>query len=108
MSKAYDLLVLPPTDKPIYFIVEREDNPDYREPSHWKFAYESHSCPTNWLDPVHIVHDGDSDPHGLIRYIGTKLEADLPPDENWGPNDRDFAFDAWVESTNGVIPELED
>jgi len=102
--KAYDLLVLPPTDKPVYFIVEREHLPDYDTPEHWKFSYESHSCPTNWLQPVYMVHDEDSDPHGIIRYIGTKHESELPPDENVSPNDQTRAFDEWINSTNGVIP----
>lgn len=104
--KTYDLLVLPPQDKPVYFIVERDDDPDYNEDdASRKFLYESHSCPTNWLQPIHIVYDGCSDPHGLIRYVANRKESELPPDQNYGPNDRDFAFDAWVESTNGVMPE---
>jgi hypothetical protein len=106
MPKTYDLLVLPPQTQPVYFVVEREDYPEYNQTdADRKFLYESHSCPTNWLQPVHMVHDGDSDPHGLIRYIGTKKEADLPPDAPWGPNERDAAFDAWIASTNGVMPD---
>ncbi len=103
--KAYDLLVLPPQDKPVYFIVERKHDPRYATHDHWKFVYESHSCPTNWLDPVHMVHDGNSDPHGLIRYIGTRLDSELPPEELVQPNDQTEAFDQWIDSTNGAIPE---
>lgn len=106
MPKVYDLLVLPPQDKPVYFIVEREDHPDYNQTDDSrKFLYESHSCPTNWLKPVHMTHDGDHDPHGLILYIGSKKESELPDDEVVSPNDRDVAFADWIASTNGVIPE---
>jgi len=104
--KTYDLLVLPPQDKPVYFIVERDDDPAYNETDEQrKFLYESHSCPTNWLQPVYMVHDGNNDPHGLIRYMANRKESVLPPDSDVGPNDRTRAFDAWIESTGGVIPE---
>ena len=103
--KRYDLMVLPPQDKPVYFIVQTDDNPKYNSDEHLKFMYESHSCPVNWLEPVYMVHDGDSDPHGLIRYVGSRKESELPPDEMVEPNDRTRAFDAWIESTNGVIPD---
>jgi hypothetical protein len=104
--KTYDLLVLPPQTKPVYFIVEREDDPQYNQTDESrKFLYESHSCPTNWLQLVHMAHDGDNDPHGLILYVGNKKESELPEDDIVGPNDRDRAFDAWIKSTNGVIPE---
>lgn len=100
---AYHLLVLPPQDKPVYFIVE---SPDYDQTdSQRKFLYESHSCPTNWLNPIHISHDGDNDPHGLIRYVGTRKESELPADKPSHPNDRDQAFDEWIASTNGAIPD---
>lgn len=101
--KIYHLLVLPPQKEPVYFIIESDDYD--KDAAGWKFLYESHSCPTNWLNPIHVVHDGDSDPHGLIRYIASRKESELPPDANYGPNERDFAFDAWIESTNGVIPD---
>ncbi len=101
--KTYELLVLPPQDKPVYFIVERDAT--NQDDGDRKFLYESHSCPTNWLDPVFMSHDSDSDPHGLIRYIGHKDENELPPNESHGPNARDFAFEEWIASTAGVIPD---
>ncbi len=106
-KKTYDLLVLPPQEKPVYFIVERDDDPEYNQTDDArKFLYESHSCPTNWLQPIYMVHDGDSDPHGLIRYVGNRKASDLPADDNIGePNERTQAFDDWIVSTNGVIPE---
>jgi hypothetical protein len=104
--KTYDLLVLPPQTKPIYFIVEREDDPNYNQTDRErKFLYESHSCPTNWLQPIYMVHDGDNDPHGLILYVANKKESELPSDDIVEPNEQTMAFDEWIASTNGLIPE---
>ncbi len=99
-----DLLMLPPQEKPVYFIVEGmrfEDESwqrgDMSETDHKHFHYESHSCPTNWLKPQMVYFDGDSDPHGLIEFVATKDDTDFPPEENHGPNDRDFAMIAMIE-----------
>ncbi len=56
--KTFDVLRLPPQDKDVYFIVsgmrfEPGEN-------HAEYFYESHSCPTNWLRPEMVYHDGDS------------------------------------------------
>ena len=103
-KKTYDLLVLPPQDKPVYFIVERDDDDKYNQTDAGrKFLYESHSCPTNWLKPIYMVHDGDSDPHGLIRYVANMKESELPPNSSVEPNDRTEAFDNWI-AQNGTIP----
>ena len=56
-----------------------------------EFYYEEHSCPTNWLKPEMVYHDGDSDPHGLIEFVSRKDADALPPDQDFGPNDFDFA-----------------
>lgn len=105
--KRYDLLVLPPQTKPVYFIVEREDYDHDSTEEQTKFLYESHSCPVNWLEPIYVHHDGDSDPHGLIRYVASKKADEMPPDQNYGPNERDLISPSTpgIESTNGVIPE---
>lgn len=98
-----DLLVLKPQEKPVYFIVEgmrfegEDSNSDRSEDDHKQFFYESHSCPTNWFKPEMVYFDGDSDPHGLIEYVATIDTATLPPDENYGPNDRDAALVALIE-----------
>lgn len=102
----YILLVLPPQDKPVYFVIAKEAHPEYDGDDQLKFLYESHSCPTNWLEPIHIVHDGDNDPHGLLRYVGSKLDSDLPANDNHvSPNDFERALDDWIDSLNGFIPE---
>ena len=122
-----DVLVLKPQLKPVYFIVEgmrleyeatvgdklrRGVQKIKGEPiddkittpttadelDHKQFFYESHSCPTNWLDPAMVYYDGDSDPHGLIEFVTTRDENTFPPDEMAGPNARDFAFVELIES----------
>lgn len=70
------VLELPPQGKPVYFLVrgmrftkERLADADCADRD--RFFYEEHSCPTNWLEPIEILHDGDTDAHGLIKYVGT-------------------------------------
>lgn len=102
-----DVLVLEPQAKPVYFVVKgmrfegRDCNHD-DEHDHKEFFYESHSCPTNWLQPVMIYHDGDADPHGLLRFVTHVDSASLPPDETYGPNDHDAALVALIESSQNT------
>lgn len=82
LHKTVDLLVLKPQDKPVYFIVEGmrfeyapshpDHDPDRDENDSKQYLYEEHSCPTNWLKPEMVYHDGDSDPHGLIEFVATR------------------------------------
>ncbi len=97
-----DVLVLKPQAKPVYFVVEGmrfegEGDDDKDENESKQFIYEEHSCPTNWLKPVLMSYDGDHDPHGVIEYVCYRDESELPPDENWGPNDRDMALISIIE-----------
>jgi hypothetical protein len=98
-----DVLKLPPQPKPVFFVVQGmrfEDGPDGGErdiAASKTFFYESHSCPTNWLEPVMMYYDGDSDPHGVIEFVRSRDEGDLPPDESVSPNDHDRALVALIE-----------
>lgn len=90
----FNVLVLKPQAKPVYFVVEgmRFEGgslavDDQHESS--RYFYEEHSCPTNWLQPVMVFHDGDADPHGLLEFVKGVDATTLPPDQSWGPNDRD-------------------
>lgn len=96
-----DVLILRPQDKPIYFVVkgmrfEPRDSP-VTEDTGKKFFYESHSCPTNWLQPVLMYHDGSDDPHGLIEYVATVDLAALPPNETVSPNAHEAALVEIIE-----------
>lgn len=80
-----DLLVLNPQDAPVYvalrgFIIH--DNPysftgrprgaveSEHEQGMARFFYETHSCPTNWLQHIAMLaHKGDTDPHGLLTFV---------------------------------------
>lgn len=98
-----DVMVLKPQPKPVYFVVEgmrfegERDDDDRDENESKQFLYEEHSCPINWLRPVLMSYDGDHDPHGVIEYVCYRDESELPPDENWGPNDRDMALISIIE-----------
>lgn len=72
--RTIDLLVLPPQEKPIYFVVQGMRFSDDTRPVYDAkgFYYEEHSCPTNWLQPELMVQDGDPDPHGVLQYITTR------------------------------------
>ena len=112
--KTFDLLMLPPQDKPVYFVLSGmrfEGNrwPSDDEVESKRFYYESHSCPTNWLKPDMVMGfmdgDWDTDPHGLLRFVAFRDESTFPPDEHWGPNARDDAQEQFVrDNMNTPIP----
>ena len=97
-----DLLVLPPQRCPVYFVINgRRTIPhDTDVQARHRNLYESHSCPTNWLQPelVYCATDDDpADPHGLIRFVRCVDRGNLPEK----PDQLDDVFD-WTE----VFPEL--
>ena len=56
---------------PIYAVieVERLNEQMSRKELHddWRYYYDEHTCPTNWTRHiVALVHDQDSDPHGVF------------------------------------------
>jgi ribosomal protein S27AE len=100
----YDVLVLPPQEQPVYFVVKgmRFDRLDCKETpeearEHAEFYYEEHSCPTNWLRPEMVYIDGDADPHGLIKFVRRVDASSIPPDEPTGPNAHDAALRQIIE-----------
>jgi hypothetical protein len=105
-----DVLKLSPQAKPVYFIVKgmRFEDDDTLEDDDRaggkQFFYEEHSCPTNWLKPEMVYFDGDADPHGLIEFVETADSNAFPPDESYGPNDRDRAFVEMIERVAAVSP----
>ena len=99
-----DVLVLPPQDTPVYFVVPgmrfegRADEDVRDEAAHKHYFYEEHSCPVNWLRPEMVSHEGNSDPHGLLRFVVSVDSETLPPDETSGPNDHDDALERLIEA----------
>lgn len=100
--RTVDLLVLQPQAKPVYFIVEglrfEEDGSERDEDEEKRFYYDEHSCPTNWLHPEMVYFNGDSDPHGLIEFVATRDDTGFPSKELHGPNARDAAMEAFIET----------
>jgi hypothetical protein len=87
--KKYDILCLPPQEKPIYFIVESHMGDDAKVNA---YRFEEGDCPINFfLRGVEtIIADGDPDPHGLFEHVRSFTEADAPflgrghiPEEEW-------------------------
>jgi hypothetical protein len=76
-----DHLVLMPQDKPVHFLVKGmvfvDGDGNRGTDDNKRFFYEEHSCPTNYIGVEVISVDGDSDPHGLFKYVAT---ADMPKD----------------------------
>jgi len=75
MVKTADVLRLDPQAKPVYFVVPgrryEPADPLVPEEDRHAFYYEEHSCPVNWLKPVMVFYDGDTDPHGLIQFVSS-------------------------------------
>jgi hypothetical protein len=68
-----DLLVVPPSDKPIYLVVKTKR---YSDDDGLAYFYNEHTCPTNWIGDVEaIIFEGDSDPHGVAQFV---RRVDLP------------------------------
>jgi hypothetical protein len=84
-----DHLVLPPQSKPVHFFVKGmalvDANGNRGDPDRKRNFYEEHTCPTNYIGAEMIVIDGDLDPHGLFKFVGT---IDVPEgydiDEDYG------------------------
>lgn len=104
-----DLLMLPPQDQAVYFVVkgmrfeDKKADPYVTDKEHKAYYYDEHSCPTNWLAPEMVYYEGDSDPHGLIRFVATKDLSEFPPDEAHGPNDHDAAVEAFIEQATAPL-----
>ncbi len=91
------LLEYPPSDKPLRFLLAGHRYESKRDKSRRdsRFFYEEHSCPTNWIgESEMIAFDGDTDPHGFLRYVREVDRPDLPD------NDGDAAL-------RQLFPEME-
>lgn len=68
LLQTLDLLVLPPQERPVFFVVAGVHSSV--ESDAIRFLYEEHSCPINWIgDAVMVVANGDPDPHGLLKFV---------------------------------------
>lgn len=82
-TNTYDLVVLPPQDKPIYFVLKGMSFNDGHYDDGKEYFYEEHSCPTNWLKHmVTMIIENDDDPHGLIEFVRSVKECDAPLDDD--------------------------
>lgn len=86
-NKKYDILCLPPQEKPIYFVVPSRMGDDAETNA---YRFEEGDCPTNFFlgGITTIITDGDTDPHGLFEYVKSVsdpefLERAHSPEEEW-------------------------
>lgn len=70
-KKLFEILVLPPQDKPVYFIIPAwHDDAEDDDPEATKFLFEERQCPHDIIMNCEaIIVDGDTDPHGLFEHV---------------------------------------
>lgn len=91
-EEVYDLLVLPPQNKPVYLIVSTEDYG--RKERDQSFYYNEHTCPTNWIKRVvGIVIGDDPDPHGLFEFVGRTYHHEASAENIHHDNDYPFGYE---------------
>lgn len=104
-SRTFDLLVLEPQAKPVYFVMAGKSyhrgQPDKDAAENKRYFYEEHSCPTNWIGNASMIAiDGDTDPHGILSFVRS-----VPVDMNFDPNDEDeLITDAFPEVLGDAKP----
>lgn len=67
MYRTVVLLFIETVKGRVWFVTEGIGELD-REPDHERYYYEEHTCPTNVLECVSIIHNGDMDPHGVLSF----------------------------------------
>jgi hypothetical protein len=61
-----------PSDTPIYIVVLGYlyyDKEGKVAVTNGKYYYNEHTCPTNYLKTEAVIHKGDTDPHGVFRFV---------------------------------------
>lgn len=67
----YVLLEIPPNERPIRLLLEHGFAGDWDE-HQIAYLYEEHHCAINFLrDVIEVEHNGEIDPHGLVRHCAT-------------------------------------
>lgn len=79
MGKRYDILRLLPQDEPVYLVV---GTTGFRDRDNNEYYYETRTCSPDILSRVtEVIIGGDTDPHGIVEYVGS---AEEPTDvQDW-------------------------
>lgn len=95
-------MVVKQYEQPIYMVVETTfyDHHKTGQPNmDQTYWVDEHTCITNWLDVEIITEAGDTDPHGLFRFVRgmtfTQIKEQFGHDRKWlrdGGMDVDEAF----------------
>lgn len=74
------------SDAPVTLVVEGmvfSQTPEDEREHHVEYFYNEHTCPTNYMGNVLrvISGDGDTDPHGIFRFVKVEPWRDLEAKE---------------------------
>ena len=99
MFKTLDLLALDRAQgNPVYFVIgvcaELCELDKLQE--HLEYYYEEHTCPTNFIRVPMIAVDGDTDPHGIFRFVRSVW---MTP--GYDKDDDDFLLRTFPEISGG-------
>lgn len=77
-------LTLSASELPLRFKVRSTRFTPDIEPEKDAFFFEEHSCPTNWASYIVEIYDneGNPDPHGFLKYVGTWPEEQVEDQDN--------------------------
>ena len=104
--KVWDVLVLQPQTKPVYFIVDAKDysrKPGELCSDNKSYFYDEHTCPTNWIRNVErIVIEADTDPHGLFEFVESVDQDTVKEKLHDGQNPEESTYELWEK----VFPHL--
>jgi hypothetical protein len=59
-------------------------------PGQQRYYYEAHACPISFMRDIKVIidlKDGNIDPHGIFRFMGTRPYTDKIEDSNITPED---------------------
>lgn len=53
----------------VYFSFDKEGKLDPDWEDNKRYYIQQHTCPTNLISCQAIIHNGDTDPHGVVQYV---------------------------------------
>lgn len=92
----------------VYFVVEglsewpaTLEEVNYRA----KYFYETHSCPTNFVQVALIAVDGDADPHGIFEFVDSVWMMD----EYGSGNRKEYLIEVFPQIKGGerYVPDVD-
>lgn len=94
---------------PVYFVIDQpiyahsRFDPELEEIE--RFYIEESTCPTNTIRVNTIIVDGDTDPHGVLEYMGHVPKSTMRPLVENGLT-TDYTWEEWVAACAALQPDL--